>query len=196
MLKKFALLFVLLALPAVVVAQDDAPPAPVPVAENAAAMTVGQGCVGCGTAATTVSDCGSCGTASNCDPCARPARGRLLSRRSACSTPAPAPCSTPAPAPCCATAAPSCGAVASSNCGTPAPRTRLLARRGNSCSTPASTTCATPVSSDCGCSSVAMAAPVAAPAVISQVSYNAECCDNSPRPTLRPFAGSTLRRAR
>lgn len=212
MLKKFALLFALLALPTVVVAQDDAPPAPVPVADAAPAVTVGQGCVGCGTAATTVSGCGSCGTTSSCgtvsscDPCARPTRARLLSRRSSCCTPAPTPCCTPAPAPCCtpaptaccATPAPSCGTVASTDCCTPATRTRLIARRSsNCCPTPASTTCGTPVSSDCGCTSVATAAPVvAAAAPVAQVSYNAECCDDNARPTLRPFAGRTLRRAR
>jgi hypothetical protein len=32
--------------------------------------------------------------------------------------------------------------------------------------------------------------------MVAQVSYNAECCDNSPRPTMRPFGGSILRRAR
>jgi len=196
MLKKFALLFALLAMPTVVFAQEDAPPAPVPVADGAA-MTVGQGCVGCGSAASTV---GGCGTESSCDPCARPARVRILSRRSACCTPAPVSCCTPAPAPCCtpapvsccATPAPSCGTVASTDCCTPTTRTRLIARRSNSCSTPVSTACGTPVSSDCGCTAVATVAP----AEVAQVSYTAECCDSSPRPALRPFAGSVLRRAR
>jgi hypothetical protein len=44
---------------------------------------------------------------------------------------------------------------------------------------------------------VATAAPAeAAPATVAQVSYNAECCEDNARPTLRPFAGRTLRRAR
>jgi hypothetical protein len=212
MMKKFALLFALLVMPAVGFAQDGAaPPAPVPVPEADTAVVVGQGCTNCGSSAV-ASGCSSCGTASSCDPCARPARVRVLTRRKACCQPAAASCCTPAPAPCCtpAPAAPACGcAAAPADCCntavascTPATRTRLFARNANSCATTsACSTCSTtsacstsaPVATDCGCSSVAS---VSAPATVAQVSYVSECGENSVRPSLRPFGGNVLRRTR
>lgn len=188
MTKKFALLFALLVMPAFGFAQDAAaPPAPVPVPESAAAVVVGQGCTNCGAQAAT--GCNSCGTASSCDPCARPARARVFTRRNACCQPA-ATCCTPAPAPCCNTAV-------ANDCCAPATRTRLLARRSNCCetATACASPCATiaPASTDCGCSSVAT---VAASAAVVQVSYVSECNGVSARPGLRPFAGTVLRRTR
>lgn len=199
MTKKFALLFALLVMPAFGFAQDGAaPPAPVPVPESAAAVVVGQGCTDCGTQ---VAGCNSCGTASSCDPCARPARVRVFTRRNACCqpvetccTPAPVRCCTPAPVPCCTPApAPCCNTAVANDCCAPATRTRLLARRSNCCET--ATACATiaTASTDCGCSSVAT---VAAPATVAQVSYVSECNGASARPVLRPFAGTVLRRTR
>jgi hypothetical protein len=195
MLKKFALLFALLVVPTTVFAQDEAaPPTPVP-AEEAPAVVVGQGCVGCGTSSMVSSGCSSCGTTvSECDPCARAPRVRVFARRNACCTPAPTSCCTPAPVSCGCEAAP----AACSTCDscTPKVRTRLFARFTNKCEAPATSCCdSAPVAtSDCGCATVAAPAPVAP---VAQVSYTSECCDQpTVRTGLRPFGGSVLRRIR
>jgi len=194
MLKKFALMLVVLVAPSFGFAQDEvAPPAPVPVAEGESAVVVGQGCVGCGT-----SSMGSaCGSACDpCDPCARPARTRLLTRRSGCGqaasccTPAPVACCTPAPAACCGTS------TVADNCCSPAPRTRMIARRSNCCQTPASPcgVATTSVASGC-CGTVATVSGTSVSSV-AQVSYVSECDQPAVRTGLRPFSGSVLRRAR
>ncbi len=192
MLKKFALMFALLVLPAVSFAQEDAPPAPVPADDSASAVVVGSGCNGCGTSVV------GTGCNTGCDPCARAPRARVLGRRNSCCPPvvnccAPAPkCCTPAPvcctpAPVCAPAPSCCGTVATSCCA-PAPRTRIVNRRSNCCETVASAT------TDC-CSTSVATAPVT-DGTVAQVSYTSDCCQPTVRTGLRPFSGSVLRRAR
>lgn len=170
MMKKFALLFALLVMPAVSFAQDEAaPPVPAPVPapapEAAAAVVVGQGCTNCGSATVSncgsivTSDCGSCGTVSACDPCARQPRIRTIARRNACCTPAPVACCPPAPVRCCCKPAPV-------RCCPPAP-----------CCTPAPAPCCPPVQAcGCGCAST--------PAPCCNTTVAGNCCTPAPRARL------------
>lgn len=180
MTKKLALMFALLLVPSVALAQDDVapaaqvesavavqeetPPSPEPVAADQAAPMVGQGCVNCGQATvvgtpissgcgcgTVVSGCG-CGSPS---PCCGTSRPMLRTRtRGCCGATTACGCSTPAPSCGCSTPAPSCGC--NDGCGS---REGLFARlRSRRSSSSCCGGCSAPATSCCG--STYAAAPV------------------------------------